>query len=226
MSLLKRVTEAVSPAALAANYEAGDWDETGAKREDIGLPPLTSLTKQTIPDEIDGDFDCSGNHLTDLKGSPKTIVTGNFLCQNNKLTSFTGITPKIDGSLIASKNRLGNGLKDIPPHIGRDLILLGNHITTLHNIHKKIQYVGRGIAIGANPITSCLLGLLLIDGVKSVSAISTSTDENMLQSIGSEELLNAVDILNKHLPNHIGMEAVFACQSDMIEAGLDAYAEL
>ena len=58
-----------------------------------------------------------------------------------------------------------------------------------------------------NPITSCVLGLLLIDGLRGVWF-----DNGKLEII-----------MNKHLA---GDRDVFACQEELIEAGFDEYAQL
>jgi hypothetical protein len=39
--------------------------------------------------EVTGHFNCTWNHLTNLVGSPHTVI-GNFHCGNNKLTSLKG----------------------------------------------------------------------------------------------------------------------------------------
>ena len=68
----------------------------------------------------------------------------------------------------------------------------------------------------SNPIKSHVLGLLLIDGLEEVSFESFS--------IGADAAKHKVaQIINKHLKN--GRD-VFACQEELIEAGLDEYAQL
>ena len=66
---------------------------------DISIDPLTGMISCTssvrlttqlslLPvsfDRVDGDFNCGGNYLTSLKGSPRH-VSNSFYCHNNKLT--------------------------------------------------------------------------------------------------------------------------------------------
>ena len=40
--------------------------------------------------DVDGDFDCSSESLTDLKGIKFGEVSGVFYCRNNRLTSLEG----------------------------------------------------------------------------------------------------------------------------------------
>ena len=62
------------------------------------LPDLTSVI-------VEGEFRCSDNELTSLKGCPKT-VTGNFYCYSNKLTSLEHMPEKINGRFSCSFNPL------------------------------------------------------------------------------------------------------------------------
>lgn len=65
--------------------------------------------------------------------------------------------------------------------------------------------------INNNPIESSVLGVLLIPGLKKFEM-----DNN----------LNVEKILNKYLPNTRGKEAVVDCQNELIDAGLDDFAQL
>lgn len=71
------------------------------------------------------------------------------------------------------------------------------------------------ISFGRTPIKSNVLGLLRIDGLKSVHTYSTDAD-----------LVKAFEIINKHLPSTGSMKAILECQDELIEAGLDDFAKL
>lgn len=157
------------------------------------------------PEHIDGDFSCSALKLTSLKGAPYT-VNGRFMCSNNKLTSLEGSPSKVSDDFYCQVNKLST-LEGAPSYIGDLFNCFNNNLTSLHNIHKQIKYIG-GIAIfEKNPITSHVLGLLMIERLENIRI-----DNQVVQGI-----------LNKHLE---GDRDVFACQEELIEAGFEDFAKL
>ena len=72
-------------------------------------------------------------------------VSGNFACNSNNLTS----------------------LDFAPSHVGGSFHCYNNKLTSLHNIHKTIKHCQNFICFN-NPITSNILGLCLIKGLKAV----------------------------------------------------------
>jgi hypothetical protein len=72
----------------------GDLDISGK-----GLTRLPDLSSVAVL----GDFDCHDNHLTDLKGSPKS-VGGDYNCQSNDLKDLSGITKSIRGDILCQHN--------------------------------------------------------------------------------------------------------------------------
>ncbi len=150
--------------------------------EDQERSVLSVMGKQ--PEHVNGSFFCSYNKLTSLKGGPSS-VGGNFNCHGNKLTSLEGA----------------------PSSVGGNLSCFNNKLTSLHNIHKQIKHIGGFATFNDNPITSHVLGLLLIDGLQKVFL------DNMKVRV----------IINKHLK---GDRDIFACQEELIEAGYEEYAQL
>ncbi len=185
---------------------------------------LSVMGKQ--PEHVDGDFYCSDNKLTSLEGAPSS-VGGYFVCSRNKLTSLKGGPTSVGGYFYCSRNKLTSlkgaptfvggdfncprnnitSLEGAPSSIGGDFSCPGNNITSLHNIHKHIKHIGSYADFNNNPITSCVLGLLLIDGLTHVYIHHIEVQK----------------IINKHLS---GDRDVFACQEELIEAGYEDYAQL
>ena len=64
------------------------------------------LNPQTGLIDVDGDFDCSSESLTDLKGIKFGEVSGVFYCRNNRLTSLEGAPQSVDGMFSCSNNQL------------------------------------------------------------------------------------------------------------------------
>jgi hypothetical protein len=89
--------------------------------------------------KVNGDFNCSGNQLTTLKGCPRWVggnfycsyndltslvfspeyVGGNFSCRDNELTDLIGSPKQIVGSFNCFNNRKLNNPKGCTEKIGR-----------------------------------------------------------------------------------------------------------
>ena len=92
--------------------------------------------------EVDGDFNCSFNLLTSLKGAPK-IVKGNFYCSDNKLTSLKDTPETIYGNFWCGWNNLTN-FKNFPNIIkknfsGQNVKLKSLEGLNLNKINGKID---------------------------------------------------------------------------------------
>jgi hypothetical protein len=133
---------------------------------------------------------------------------GNWNYSRNELYTLglENIPSRISGYFYCSVNKL-TSLEGAPSSIGGDLDCFSNCLSSLHNIHKQIKHIGGYADFRKNPITSCVLGLLLIDGLEKV----------YLNTNGVE------DIINKHLK---GDRDVFACQEELIEAGYEEFTQL
>ena len=143
---------------------------------------LTSL--EGSPKHVSDDFTCYSNNLKSLKGGPE-YVGSDFYCFDNVITSLEGAPSFVGGSFYCHNNKL----------------------TSLHNIHKQIKHIGAIANFVSNPIISCVLGLLLIDGIKEIFL-----DNQKVQVI-----------MYKHL--HGGRD-IFACQEELIENGFEDFAQL
>lgn len=164
---------------------------------------LTSL--KGAPKIIKGDFDCSHNKLTSLKGGPKE-VHGVFFGYENELTSLKGAPKKVDGAFNVNDNKL-TSLEGMPEIINGDLSFNNNRITSLKDIHKFIKHINDTIFCINNPIESHVLGLLLIPGLKRISSGTTWSN-----------------ILNKYVGK--GRAGLIDCQNELLDAGLEEFAQL
>ena len=68
--------------------------------------------------KVSGDFDCRGNQLTTLEGAPQTVVWG-FACNGNELTSLEGAPKTVGGSFLCYNNQLTT-LVGCPHSVGRN----------------------------------------------------------------------------------------------------------
>lgn len=167
-----------------------------------------TITPEMVYTKWDGKFVCSNKKLTSLEGAPKTI-DGDFWCNNNHLTSLKGAPERVTGGFDCSSNRL-TSLEGAPKKIGSYFFCDNNNLTSLQNIHKMITEINGDFYCHKNKITSHVLGLLLIPGIKNIVA---SVDE-----------FSWVKILNRYLGK--GRKGMLDCQNELIEAGLEEYAQL
>ena len=162
-------------------------------------------TLKRHPKHVKGNFLCTYKSLDSLEGAPLT-VDGYFDCGGNNLKSFK-YSPKTIGDKACYNLNKINSIEGAPSHIGEDFLCFNNLLSSLHNIHKQIKHIGGSADFRYNPIKSHVLGLLLIDGL-----ITVAMDFKPVQNI-----------INKHLR---GERDIFACQEELIEAGLEDYAQL
>jgi hypothetical protein len=111
----------------------------------------------------------------------------------------------------ADGNKLSS-FEHCPKYIADTLDISDNNFTSFKDIHKYIDHVSE---IHTAYITSNILGLLLIQGLKVVALVDGD----------DEKTIEAFDIVNKHL---IGgsRQSMIECQRELIEAGLEEYAKL
>jgi len=86
--------------------------------------------------EVRGWFDCTYNHLTNLEGSPHTVV-GDYICNNSRLTSLEGGPHTVGGDYNCSYNNLSN-LIGAPQTVGGGFFCTYNRLNSLEGIPKTI----------------------------------------------------------------------------------------
>ena len=78
---------------------------------------------------VDGNFSCSDNYLTDLKGCPK-FVGGYFNCRNNYLSSLENGPESVDLNYHCENQKITN-LNGYPKKLGGSFYCLGNPIGSI-----------------------------------------------------------------------------------------------
>lgn len=137
--------------------------------------------------------------------NPNKSWSGDFNCVECGLTSLEGAPISTGGYFDCGSNLL-TSLEHAPKKIGAAFRCSHNKLTSLHNIHKQIESIDGMFHADHNPIKSHVLGLLKIKKLDWV---------NM-------DNIKVMDIINKYLPEG----DIVACQQELIEAGLDEYAQL
>ena len=92
------------------------------------LPDLSNVV-------ICGSFNCSGNRLSSLEGSPQRIL-GDFNCSHNKLTSLKGSPSIIQHDFDYSYNNL-TVLEEKPQTIGNNFDYTHNSIALIQTIQNQ-----------------------------------------------------------------------------------------
>ena len=132
MSRLKHIKpyqifEASAPALTAEQIE---WlDECSVGR--------WKLNRQTGLIDVDGDFSCSGQGLTDFKGVRFGKVNGDFYCNNNRLTSLEGAPQSVSSGFYCSNNQL-TSLEGAPQSVSSVFNCHYNQLTTLEGAPQKV----------------------------------------------------------------------------------------
>ena len=112
---------------------------------DTGLVEIPILFNR-----VSGDFDCSYNRLTSLKGSPKW-VGGFFDCEKNKLTSLEFSPDYVGGSFGCSNNDLTD-LVGSPKEVGGDFFCSSNK--RLYNPKGCSEKIGKRLVCSYTPLNS------------------------------------------------------------------------
>lgn len=82
--------------------------------------------------KVDGDFICSYNNLTSLKGCPREVGR-DFYCCNNNLTSFEYCPTKVGNDFDCAHNQLIS-FKGCPKKVGGSFYCMDNQFTSLGEI--------------------------------------------------------------------------------------------
>lgn len=126
------------------------------------------------------------------------VIHGSILAHDNNLSTFKNFPEILTGPD-------GEGIFDLST----------NNFNSLKDIHKHIKEA-RELMFVDNPIKSHVLGLLKINGLRQV------TLTHVVVRPDEKELARVEGIINDHLSEG----DVFACQQELIDAGLEAFAQL
>ena len=95
------------------------------------------LNPQTGFVDVNGDFDCNKQGLTDLKGVKFGDVIGYFWCHNNQLTSLEGAPQTVGRGFWCHINQL-TSLEGAPQSVKGDFRCYDNQLTTLEGAPKSV----------------------------------------------------------------------------------------
>jgi len=158
------------------------------------------------PKRVDGNFWCGSNAITSLEGAP-SYVTGEFYCNHNKLTSLVGGPSYVGENFSCERNNI-TSMDGAPSFIGLHCWCRDIKLTSLEGIHRVIKRIGNSFDVSGNPITSNILGVIMIEGLTKFA-------------IDDKELTK---IMNRHVGH--GKSALIHCQNELLDAGYEEFAKL
>ena len=113
--------------------EQKDWLDKCAS----GTWRTWNVNPQTGLVDVDWNFDCSKQDLTDFKGVRFGKVRGSFYCNHNELTTLEGAPQTVKGYFRCDWNQLTT-LEGAPQTVGVHLICSNNQITTLEGAPQTV----------------------------------------------------------------------------------------
>jgi Leucine-rich repeat (LRR) protein len=96
-----------------------------------------TLNPQTGLVDVNGDFYCSGQRLTDFKGVRFGVVSGSFHCHNNELTSLDGAPQRVGWIFNCSRNQLIS-LEGAPQDVVEYFECYSNKLTSLEGAPSRV----------------------------------------------------------------------------------------
>jgi len=101
--------------------------------------PLRTL--EGSPQEVGGDFDCSMCGLTSLEGLNIKLLPGSFFCTDNNLKSLVGSPKSVGDGFYCYNNNLTN-LVGAPETVGSNFSVYGNDLESLEGAPLSIGGMG------------------------------------------------------------------------------------
>jgi hypothetical protein len=97
-----------------------------------------SMNSQTGLVDVDGDFDCDDQGLSDFMGVRFGKVSGDFGCEENRLTSLEGAPQEVGRAFYCTNNQLTT-LVGAPREVGEDFYCYNNQLTTLEGAPQEVE---------------------------------------------------------------------------------------
>ena len=137
------------------------------------------LNPQTGLVDVDGEFYCQDQNLTDFKGVRFGEVSGFFDCSRNSLTSLDGAPQKVGGGFRCYSNKL-TSLEGAPQRVGGDFICHSNQLVSLKG---SPQIVTGSFYCSSNQLTS-------LDGAPPMVSGTFFCSGNVISETAIERVLN------------------------------------
>ena len=140
--------------------------------------------------KVSGSFNCYDNQLTSLVGAPKTVGRG-FYCYGNQLTTLVGAPQSVSGSFYCHSNQL-TSLVGAPQSVGWDFSCERNQLTSLVGAPQTVK---GHFNCDDNPVTKTTLKAIF-ELMKKGKAYQKALEEHWLE-MGDEDRA----VLYKQMPS-------------------------
>jgi hypothetical protein len=137
------------------------------------------LNPQTGLVDVDGEFYCQDQNLTDFKGVRFGEISKFFDCSRNSLTSLDGAPQKVGGGFRCYSNKL-TSLEGAPQRVGGDFICHSNQLVSLKG---SPQIVTGSFYCSSNQLTS-------LDGAPPMVSGTFFCSGNVISETAIERVLN------------------------------------
>ena len=202
-----QIFEASAAAPQALIQEQIDWLDKCSKRK-WKINPQTGLV------DVEGQFYCHFQGLTDLKGVRFGKVSGDFGCESNQLTSLEGAPHSVGGNFVCYKNRL-TSLEGAPQIVGKNFDCNKNQLTTLAGAPHS---VGKNFNCRDNQLTT-------LEGAPHSVGVTFYCDDNQLTTLdGAPKTVGlGFNCNNNQLtslegaPQSVGVD--FRCRGNQVSEG-------
>jgi len=210
---------------IGRKKEAVQRDDLCGRTVDDGIGGKFVVDAKVTGGVVKTHFICNGMKLKSLNGAPREVYRS-FWCHNNLLTSLVG-GPEIVGFDYRCHD---NGITSLEgcPKSCQDLRLDNNMITSLSGIHRRLEKC-TAIGLAGVPVTSDILGLLLIDGLSNIDVTGSGVFGSMRHVRRfhvRRETAIAFNLIKRYLPNTKGRSAVIEFQNELLDNGLEEFAKL
>lgn len=146
------------------------------------------------------------------------VVNGNFLASNlTSLETLENFPNRINGALYCGHSQL-TSFEHITPNIKRDVNAVNlKKFTSLLGVDQHFGKMNGALSMSFGNITEGGLGLLNVKGLMRL--VNTGKDISTMVQLPKQ-----FEIIDKHL--RTDNRDIFECQSELIEAGFEEYAQL
>lgn len=177
---------------------------------------IVSYTRSGIFASNGIDVEVKAGKSLDISKAPELVVngklivefsscTGDFLCRNMGLITLKGMPNFIFGGYFDCSINPIESYEFAPRKIEKHMISNVTNITSLEGVSDNFEKIDGNFFFNERKIISGGLGLLNISGIKSISNYTMP-----------------FQIIEKYL----GTDNIIECQSELIEAGYEAFAIL
>ena len=144
------------------------------------------LNPQTGLVDVDGEFYCQDQNLTDFKGVRFGEISKFFDCSRNSLTSLDGAPQKVGGGFRCYSNKL-TSLEGAPQRVGGDFMCHSNQLVSLKG---SPQIVAGSFYCSRNQLTSLEGAPPMVAGISisSENAISGTAIERVLKRMSRNSI--------------------------------------